>query len=42
MCLEITIGIAIIRWIIFGYLAYRAISYINWPMFLFYIRGGMV
>ena len=40
MSFDIAIGLTFLRVVIIGYLAYRLLSKINWPLFFYYLRGG--
>lgn len=40
MSLEMVLGLAMLRWSIFGYIAYRLASRVNWPLLFFYLKGG--
>lgn len=37
---EVFIGLVILRYTAFGYVTYRVVSKVNWPLVFYYIRGG--
>jgi hypothetical protein len=41
MVLETVIGLALLSIDVIGYLCYRLLSNVNWPLFWFYVKGGM-
>jgi hypothetical protein len=40
MCFDLAVGVTCLRVAILGYVSYRLISKVNWPLAWYYMRGG--